>query len=182
MLLKDFYRHHARQHRCWLFKETMFWMWAASQNQPCPTFSTTQLLLCAFQSSTACLSLHDQGLLLLTYFRELLLLRTLSFWASFLSSLTHSVMLHSSVCYSTDVSVVMIHDVTSTGMCIIKLIPTEEQRRVGTPLPFELHVGLTQLPQKLLLGSGLFYLGCKEQIFTLACLWFISTIRLLIRC
>lgn len=61
-------------------------------------------------------------------------------------------MLHSSVCHSTDVSVVMISDVTSTRMCIIKLIQTEEQKRVRAPLPFELHVGLTWPPQKLLFG------------------------------
>lgn len=71
-------------------------------------------------------------------------------------------MLHSSVCYNTDVSVVMIHDITSTGMCIIKLIQTEEQRRVGTPLPFELHVGLTQLPQKLLFGVWVVLSGLQR--------------------
>lgn len=113
------------------------------------------------------------------YLSELLLLRALSCWASFLSSLTHSVTLHSSVCYSTDVSVVMISDVTRTGICIIEFSQTEEQRRVGMPLPCELREDWLSFLNNCSLGSEQFSLSCKEQTLTVACVWFILLLDLI---
>lgn len=172
-VLKDFYCHHARQHREWVFKETVFWMWVASQNQPCPAFSNAQLLLWASQNGNASISLHDQG----CYCSRI--------WLNFCYCEPYRLEPVSSppwhiqgrcapvFCYSPDVSVVMISDVTSTGMCIIKCIQTEEQSRGG-------QIDWLNFLKNYSLESGLFNLDCKEQTLMLACLSFISTLGLLI--
>lgn len=78
---------------------------------------------------------------------ELSWLGALSCWASFLSSLTWPVVLQASICYSTDVSVVMICDVTRTEMWIIKLICT--WRGVGIPSLCKPSAVLIKLPAGL---------------------------------
>lgn len=73
----------------------------------------------------------------------------------------------------------MISDVTSPGTCIIEFIQTEEQRRVGTRLPFERHEAWLSFLNNCSLGSELFSLDCKEQTLTVACLWFILLLDLI---
>lgn len=73
----------------------------------------------------------------------------------------------------------MISDVTSTGMCIIEFIQTEEHRRVGMPPPFERHEASLSFLNNCSLGSELFSLDWKEQTLTVACLWFILLLDLI---
>lgn len=67
----------------------------------------------------------------------------------------------------------MISDVTSPSMCIIRSIQTESQKRVGTPLPLELHEDWLSFLKNYSLGSGLFNLDGKELTLTFTSLWFI---------
>lgn len=114
-------------------KETVFCTWAAFQ--PCrtfkadgPHFSLLQITLCLYFSPQVQLPWQMRVGVNLSW------LRALSCWTSFLSSLTWPVVLQASICYSTDVSMVMICDVTRTQMWIIKLICTWQAKRSGNSI------------------------------------------------
>lgn len=90
--------------------------------QPCPAFHKRRALLFAVANNSLFVLLFTRTAAEANErWSELSWLGALSSWTSFLSSLTWPAVLQAGVCYSTDVSVVMICDVTGTEMWIIKL-------------------------------------------------------------